>query len=82
MLRSAVSKVIWVGRAAVSLVGLAVILGVLFGVASTALANNDNFILGVLTNRASDITRLTANVPGGPALQVINNYTAAGSKAL
>ncbi len=82
MLRSAVSKVIWVGRAAVSLVGLAVILGVLFGVASTALANNDNFILGVLTNRASDITRLTANVPGGPALQVINNNTAAGSKAL
>jgi hypothetical protein len=83
MLRSAVSKVIWVGRAAVFLVGLAVILGILFGATSMALANNnDNFILGVLTNRASDITRLTANVPGGPALQVINNNTAAGSKAL
>jgi hypothetical protein len=83
MLRSAVSKVMWVGRAAVYFVGLTVVLAVLFGAASTAFANNnDNFILGILTNRATDMTRLTANVSGSPALQVINNSTAAGSKAL
>jgi hypothetical protein len=83
MVRNVVSKVMWVGRATVFLVGLAVILALLFGAASAAFANNnDNFILGVLTNRATDITRLTANVSGGPALQVINNNTDAGSKAL
>jgi hypothetical protein len=38
MLRSAASKVMWVGRATVFMVGLAVILALLFGVATTALA--------------------------------------------
>src|SRR5918995_4099126 len=38
MIRSAASKVMWVGRATVFLIGLAVILGLLFGVAATALA--------------------------------------------
>ena len=38
MIRSAASKVMWVGRATVFLVGLAVVLGLLFGVAATALA--------------------------------------------
>src|SRR5215207_7684216 len=38
MIRSAASKVMWVGRATVFLIGLAVVLGLLFGVAATALA--------------------------------------------
>ena len=39
MIRSAVGKVMWVGRATVFLVGLAVILAIVFGVASTAVAH-------------------------------------------
>jgi preprotein translocase subunit SecE len=47
MLRSAVSKVVWVGRATVFLVGLAVILAVVLGVATAAFgANGDFFKLG------------------------------------
>jgi hypothetical protein len=38
MLRSAASKVMWVGKASVFLVGLAVVLALLFGAAKTALA--------------------------------------------
>jgi hypothetical protein len=38
MLRSTLSKVMWVGRATVFLVGLAVILAVVLGVATAALA--------------------------------------------
>ncbi len=38
MIRSTASKVMWVGRAAVFLVGLVVILALVFGVATTALA--------------------------------------------
>jgi hypothetical protein len=82
MLRSTVSKVMWVGRATVFLVGLSVILAVVLGVASAAFgANNDNFILGVL-NSATDTTKLNGNVSGGPALQVSNPNTAAGSRGL
>ncbi len=39
MAKTAASKVMWVGKATVFLVGLAVILALLFGVASTALAH-------------------------------------------
>ncbi len=83
MMRSAASKVMWVGRATVFLVGLAVILALVLGLASTAFgANGSNFILGVLTNTATDTTRLSGNVAGGPALQVLNDKTQAGSKGL
>jgi hypothetical protein len=72
-----------VGRTTVFLVGLAMILAVVFGVASSAFgANNDNFILGVLTNTATDTTRLSGKISGGPALQVTNLKTDAGSKGL
>ena len=37
MVRSAASKVMWVGRATVFVVGLAVIMALLFGVATMAL---------------------------------------------
>src|SRR5918999_4615379 len=70
MLRSAASKVMWVGRATVFLVGLAVILALLFGVASAALGANGNpFLLG-RENVASQVSRLVKNGPG-PALRLV-----------
>jgi hypothetical protein len=46
VIRSAASKVMWVGRATVFMVGLAVILALVLGVATTALgATEGNFIL-------------------------------------
>jgi hypothetical protein len=82
MLRATASKVMWVGRATVFLVGLSVILAAMFGVASTAFgANGGNFILGQ-NNTASLLTRLTGQVPGGAALQVVNTRTESGSRGL
>lgn len=82
MAKSVVGRVMWVGRATVFLVGLAVILALVLGVASAAFgANGGNFILGVI-NSASDTTRLSGNVSGGPALHVTNPRTGAGSRAL
>jgi hypothetical protein len=70
MIRSAASKVMWVGRATVFLVGLAVILALLFGVASTALgANGKPLILGKAANKASKITGLVKK-GAGPALRL------------
>jgi hypothetical protein len=44
MIRTAASKVMWVGRATVFLVGLSVILALVFGVATTAMgANGQSF---------------------------------------
>lgn len=69
MLRSAVGKVMWVGRATVFLVGLAVILALLFGVASTALGANGNpFLLGK-QNFASQVSKLIKR-GDGPALSL------------
>ena len=83
MIKSALGKVMWLGRATVFLVGLAVILALVVGVASTAFgANGGNFILGSLNNSATAITKLTGTVGGGPALQVSNPSTATGSTAL
>jgi hypothetical protein len=83
MIKSALGKVMWLGRATVFVVGLAVILALVVGVASTALgANGGNFILGSLNNTATAITKLTGTVGGGPALQVSNPSTATGSTAL
>jgi hypothetical protein len=59
MLRGAVGKVMWVGRATVFLVGLAVILALVFGAASAALGANGNpFILGK-ANVATKVSTLT-----------------------
>jgi hypothetical protein len=83
MIKSALGKVMWLGRATVFLVGLAVILALVVGVASTAFgANGGNFILGSLNNTATAITKLTGTVGGGPALQVSNPSTSTGSTAL
>jgi hypothetical protein len=65
MFRSAVSKVMWVGRATAFLVGLSVILALMFGVASAALgAAGESFILGrsnVADNRATTLTSSVAD---------------------
>jgi hypothetical protein len=69
MLRSAVGNVVWVGRATVFLVGLAVILALLFGVASTALGANGDFFKVGKTNLASAISTLKKS-GAGPALNL------------
>ena len=82
MLRSMASKVAWMARVTTTVVGLAIMLAMMFGVASAAFgANGGSFILGQL-NKATAMTRLTANVAGNPALQLTNNNPAAGSRAL
>jgi hypothetical protein len=69
MLRSAASKVMWVGRATVFLVGLAVILALLFGVTSMAFARDgQSFILGK-RNVAQSLSTLVKR-GAGPALSL------------
>ena len=66
MLRSAAGKVMWVGRAKVFVVGLAVILALSMGLASTALAGTGvgaRFQLGQ-TNTVNAITKLVGSVVG------------------
>ncbi len=75
MLRSAAGKVAWVGRATVFLVGLAVVLAVVLGVATAALAAvpGDPFKLG----KFNSIDRLSvlAGSVATPMLKVDNNGT-------
>src|SRR3712207_3396676 len=82
MLRSAASKVMWVGRATVFMVGLAVMLALVLGVATTALAAipGDPFRLGQ-TNGIDTMSTLVGNV-AGTMLRVDNNSTGAGATAL
>ena len=83
MVRRVTSKVMWVGRATVFLVGLAVSLALVFGVAATALAGTGvgaPFNLGE-TNRVDAISRLVGAVPGG-SLVIDNNSAAAAATAL
>jgi hypothetical protein len=74
MLRSAVRKVMWVGRATSAVVGLALVLALLFGVATAAFgADGDNFILGQ-TNVATLVTRLAGpDGVNGAMFEVQNN---------
>ena len=73
MIKSTASKVMWVGRATVFLVGLAVILALVFGIASRALgANGGGFILGKAANTATKVTGLVGKVATGSALVVKN----------
>ena len=52
--------------------GVAVMLAVVLGVATTALgATGGNFILGK-GNLAASVTELVGNVAGGPAMQISN----------
>ena len=69
MLRRATNKVMWAGRATVFMVGLAVILAVVLGVATAAFgANGDFFKLGK-KNTASAVSKLIKS-GAGPALRL------------
>ena len=81
MIRNAASKVMWVGRATVFLLGVAVILALLFGVASSAFAHGGNkgfFHLGHknVTSKVSTLIKrgagpaLNLRVGSGPPLKV------------
>src|SRR3712207_2682328 len=63
VIRSGAGKVVWVGRATVFLLGLAVILALLFGAATAALgADGKPLLLGKASNTAFKVTGL---VKGG-----------------
>ena len=69
MIRSVFGKVMWVGRAMVFLVGLAVILALMFGVASVAFTNDGrSFLLGA-RNVAQSVSTLVKQ-GAGPALSL------------
>jgi hypothetical protein len=81
MLRSTLSKVAWVGKTASMVFGLALVLALIFGVASVALsASGGNFILG-RANGATTTSKLTASV-AGPALTLVNQSTDSAATAL
>ena len=83
MLANTMKKVAWVGRTASMAFGLALVLALVFGVATTALAGTGvgaRFDLGS-TNTVSAVTRLVGSV-AGPSLQVDNNSANANATAL
>ncbi len=70
MVRSVFGKVMWVGRATVFLVGLAVILALVFGVANMALgATGGNFLLG--KRNVADAVSTLVKQGAGPALSLV-----------
>jgi hypothetical protein len=70
MFKTAVSKVAWVGRTVSMVLGLALVMALVFGVASMALgATGDNFLLGK-KNVADAISTLVKKGPG-PALSLV-----------
>jgi hypothetical protein len=72
MVRTILHKVKWAGKATVLMAGMAMILALVLGVATTALgATGGNFILGK-ANVAGAVSKLTAGISGA-ALQVVNN---------
>jgi hypothetical protein len=80
MLRSVASKVAWVGRATVFLVGLAVILAVMFGVASAALGTTgQSFILGKANNTADTPTGLVSTLSDAAKSALIVNNKSGGA---
>ena len=84
MAKRMVGGVARAGRAAVSVVGLAVVLSLVLGAASAAMgATGGNFILGKANaaNAANAASKLTASI-AGPALALVNNSTDAAATAL
>ena len=80
MIRSALSKVAWVGRTASMVFGLALVMALMLGAASVALAGNlDPLKIGSLKNVATKTTQLVGKVATGPAF-VVKNYS--GGSAL
>ena len=80
---SVAKKVMLVGRATTFMVGLAVILALVVGVSTTALAGTGvgaRFDLGK-TNTVNAVTKLVGSV-AGPSLQIDNNSSNASATAL
>lgn len=73
MIRSVASKAMWVGRTTAAVIGLAIALAVVFGVATMALAAvpGDPFKLGKV-NSINKVSNLVGSVTG-PLLKVDNN---------
>jgi hypothetical protein len=81
MIRSVLGKLLWMARATSTVVGLAIMLALVVGVASAGFgATGGNFILGK-ANSAGAVSKLTASV-AGPALQLVNQSGASGATAL
>jgi hypothetical protein len=83
MVKSVARKVMWVGKATVFMVGLAVVLALTVGVSTTALAGTGigaTFNLGQ-TNTVDAISKLVGSI-AGPSLQIDNNSTGTGATAL
>lgn len=81
MIRSILKKVMWIGRATVFMVGLTVVLSVMLGIATTAIAaTGGNFLLGK-SNSAGAVSKLAAKI-AGPTLQLVNTSTNATATAL
>jgi hypothetical protein len=83
MLGNTVKKVTWMARATTTIVGLAIMLALVFGVATTALAGTGigaTFNLGK-TNTVNAISKLIGSV-AGPSLLIDNNSTDAAATAL
>ena len=82
MIRSALSKVMWVGRATVFMAGLAVILALVFGVATTALAHSGVdtklFHLGH-SNSATTPTSLVSSLADAAKSALIVNNRSGGA---
>src|SRR5918999_5319637 len=76
MIRTVASKVMWVGRATVFLVGLAVIVGLIFGILSRATAHTGSAGLFHLNhnNPVTALSTLTGTLAGA-VLKVDNNGT-------
>ena len=83
MIRSVAGKVAWVGRTAAMVFGLALVLALVLGVATVALAAvpGDPFLLG-RNNPIDSRTTLAGNMAASPLLRVDNDSNADGSSAL
>jgi len=80
-MRKIFGKVMWVGRTAATLFGLALVLALVFGVATTAIgATGGAFILGK-ANAASTPSSLAASI-AKPTLTLINKSTDAAATTL
>ena len=81
--KAILKRTIWLGRGTATVMGLAVLLALTVGLASTALAGTGvgaRFDLGK-TNTVNRISELVGSV-AGPSLKIDNNSTASGAPAL
>jgi hypothetical protein len=69
MIKSIFKKMVWVGRTASTVFGLALVLALMFGVASAAFGANGDFFKVGRNNLASAISTLTKS-GAGPALRL------------